>query len=123
MNTEIKAVLDALRLDGQPVPNGLMYYNGEAETFLKYSPTSDRVGLAGDDMPLEMIEAWDIDVYSKTNYLALATAVKKAMLAAGWAYKGSGSDTYDEETKMFHRLLEFEIESSEDLSVDAEGEA
>lgn len=119
MNQKIKAVLDAIRIEGQAIPNALLYYDGEANTFMVYSSTAERVGLSGDDVPLGLVEAWDIDVYSTTNYLALSTAVKKAMIAAGWTYRGSGTDTYDENTKMYHRLLEFEIESDEDLSAAA----
>lgn len=119
MNQKIKTVLDTIRVAGVAVPHALMYYDGEANTFMVYSSTAERVGLSGDDVPLGLVEAWDIDVYSTTNYLALAKEVKKAMIAAGWTYRGSGSDTYDENTKMYHRLLEFEIESDEDLSAAA----
>lgn len=119
MNEKIKAVLDAIQLNGAAVPNAFMYYDGEANTFMVYSSTAERVGLSGDDEPLGLAEAWDVDVYSTTNYLELAKAVKKAMIAAGWVYRGSGSDTYDETTKMYHRLLEFEIESDDDLSAEA----
>ena len=119
MNQEIKAVLDAIQLAGEAIPNAFMYYDGEANTFMVYSSTSERVGLSGDDVPLGLVEAWDVDVYSATNYLELASEVKKAMIAAGWTYRGSGTDTYDEATKLYHRLLEFEIETDEDLSAEA----
>lgn len=115
MNEKIKAILDKIKINGKSVPNALMYYNGEANTFIVYSSSMERVGLSGDDLPQQLVEAWDIDVYSKSNYLELAKEVKKAMIAAGWVYKGSGSDTYDEQTKMYHRLLEFEIESDDNL--------
>lgn len=120
MNAEIKAILETIQINGATVPVALMYYDGEADTFMVYSSTAERVGLSGDDEPLGLVEAWDVDVYSTKNYLALAKAVKKAMIAAGWVYNGSGSDTYDESTKMFHRLLEFEIETNEDLSGEEE---
>jgi hypothetical protein len=116
MNSKIKAVLDGIVLAGAPVPNALMYFDGEADTFMVYSPTSERVGLSGDDVPLDLVESWDIDVYSRENYIELSREIKNAMIAAGWTYRGSSNDTYDEGTKMFHRLLEFEIESDEDLS-------
>ena len=69
MNQNIKAVLDAIRIDGAAIPNAFMYYDGEANTFMVYSSTSERVGLSGDDVPLGLVEAWDVDVYSATNYL------------------------------------------------------
>lgn len=119
MNQKIKTILDAIRIAGAAIPNAFMYYDGEADTFMVYSSTSERVGLSGDDVPLGLVEAWDVDVYSTTNYLELANEVKKAMIAAGWTYRGSGTDTYDEATKLYHRLLEFEIETDEDLSAEA----
>ena len=107
MNDQVKAILDTLTVGGKPVPNALLYFDGKADTYILYSPSNEGVGLAGDDKPVALVEGWDIDVFSKTNYIALSRAVKKAFIDAGWVYRGSGMDTYDEPTGYYHRLLEF----------------
>lgn len=113
MNSEVKAILDTISVEGVQVPNALLYFDGEVDTlYILYSPSSEGVGLAGDDKPIGLIERWDIDVYSKTNYVALSKQVIKAFIDAGWVYRGAGNDTYDEATKLYHRLLEFEIDTN-----------
>lgn len=107
MNSEIKEILDNIRIDGEAIPNALLYFDGSADTFVLYSPSGESVGLAGDDKPLEFVERWDIDVYSKNNYLKLSKAIRQAFIDNDWVYLGQGVDTYDEPTKLFHRLLEF----------------
>lgn len=110
MNNEVKTILESVTVEGQPLKCALLHFDGEADTFALYSPSGERVGLAGDDTVLEEIERWDIDVYSKSNYLVTCKAIKQAFRNAGWVFLGSGVDTYDEPTKMYHRLLEFEKE-------------
>lgn len=112
MNNEVKTILETITVGDVQVPNGMLHFDGETDTptYILYSPSSEGVGLAGDDKPIALIERWDIDIYSKTNYVALSKQVKKAFIDAGWAYKGSGVDTYDDATKIYHRLLEFEKE-------------
>lgn len=110
MNDQVKTILDTVTVSGTPVPNALLYFDGQADTFLVYSPTDESVGLSGDDEILALVERWDIDVYSKTNYKALSREIIKAFIAAGWTYKGAGVDTYDEPTKMYHHLLEFAVQ-------------
>lgn len=112
MNNEVKTILDNIRVNGETIPNALLHFDGVADTFVLYSPSGESVGLAGDDKPLEYIERWDIDVYSKSNYLALSKAVKQAFIDNDWVYLGRGVDTYDEPTKLYHRLLEFSKEAT-----------
>lgn len=110
MNAEVKQILDTITVEGEQVPNGLLHFDGEADTFILYSPSSEGVGLAGDDKPIALIDRWDVDIYSKSNYIALSKQIIKAFVNAGWVYKGAGVDTYDEGTQLYHRLLEFENE-------------
>lgn len=110
MNSEVKTILDTITQGEPPVaiPNALLHFDGEADTFVLYSPSSESVGLAGDDKPVDYVEAWDIDVYSKSNYVQLSKQIRQAFIDAGWTYRGAGVDTYDEGTQLYHRLLEFE---------------
>lgn len=110
MNDEVKAILDAVRLAGKAIPNALLHFDGKSDTFVLYSPSGESVALAGDDVPIGEVERWDIDVYSKSNYLVLSNTIKQAFIDAGWVYRGRGVDTYDTPTKYYHRLLEFEKE-------------
>ena len=119
MNNEVKAILDTIMLDEKAIPNALLHFDGESDTFILYSPSNESIALAGDDIPLALVEGWDIDVYSKNNYIELSKAIKKAFIYAGWVYRGSGVDTYDEATKLYHRLMEFSKEG--DTSFITEG--
>lgn len=110
MNQEIKTILESVQVGGKALPCALLHFDGEADTFALYSPSGERVGLAGDDEALEEVERWDVDVYSKTNYLETSKAIKQAFKNAGWVYIGRGVDTYDQPTQLYHRLLEFEKE-------------
>lgn len=111
MNNQVKTILDTIKdSEGTTIPNALLYFDGVADTFILYSPSSESVGLAGDDKPVNYVEGWDIDVYSKNNYLAVSKDIKEAFLNAGWVYRGAGNDTFDEPTGLYHRLLEFEKE-------------
>jgi hypothetical protein len=111
MDEIIKNILDSIQISGASVPNARDYFDGQADAFLVYSPSNESVGLSGDDRPLELVEGWDIDIYATGNYLALCSAVKMAMINEGWTYRGAGQETYDEATKLRHRLFEFSHEN------------
>jgi hypothetical protein len=124
MNNEVKSILDTITT-GSPavaVPNALLFFDGQADTFVVYSPTNDGVGLFGDDRPIELAESWDIDIYSKTNYVALRKSVVKAFVDGEWAYQGKGQDTFDETTGLYHCLLQFEKEADTSYLEPSEGE-
>lgn len=124
MNTEVKTILDTIKT-GSPavtVPNALLYFDKQADTFLVYSPTNDGVGLFGDDRPIELAENWDIDIYSKSNYTTLRKNIVKAFVDGDWAYKGKGQDTFDETTGLYHCLLQFEKEADASYLDPSEGE-
>ncbi len=110
MNDQVKTILESIQVGGNALPCALLHFDGQADVFAVYSPTSESVGLSGDNVPLEEVEAWDVDIYSKSDYLALSKQIKQAFIDAGWCYKGRGTDTYDTDTKYYHRLMEFEKE-------------
>lgn len=110
MNDKVKTILESITVGGETLASALLHFDGQADTFAVYSPSTESVGLSGDDVPLEEVEAWDIDIYSKSDYLVLSKQIKTAFINAGWCYKGRGTDTYDDDTKYYHRLLEFEKE-------------
>lgn len=110
MNDKVKAILESVTVGGESLTTALLHFDGVADTFVIYSPSSESVGLAGDDKPIGEVERWDVDVYSKSNYLAVSKAIKQAFIDADWVYRGRGVDTWDEPTQLYHRLLEFEKE-------------
>ena len=111
MNKEVKNILSTIKINGKSLDTALLHFNGVSNIFAVYSPSGEGVGLAGDDRPLEFVERWDIDLYSKADFITVAKQIKQAFIEAGWCYKGAGVDTYDEATGLYHRLLEFEKES------------
>lgn len=108
MQADLKAILDTITIDDTPIPNAFMHFDGESDAFLAYSPSSESVALAGDDRPTATRVRFDIDLYSKGNYIALSDAVIEAVVSGGWTWLGNSNDTYDDETGFYHRLIEIE---------------
>lgn len=108
MQADLKALLDTITIGGNAVPNALMHFDGESDAFLVYSPSSESVALAGDDLPTASRVRFDIDLYSKGNYIELSDTVINTVVSGGWTWVGNSNDTYDDETGYYHRLIEIE---------------
>ena len=107
MNDEVKTILDSIVVSGTPVPAALFHFDGESDTFTVYTPSSESVALSGDNLPISTVVSFDIDIYSKSNYLALSDIVIDKFMSAGWVWLGNGNDTYDKDSGYYHRLIEF----------------
>lgn len=107
-NAEIEAALADI---GAPV--AFMFYEGNKDTYITYCQAFNDNCLAADDEVIAYVTHYDIDVYSKGNYLALLNNIKNAMIAAGFTFQPSNCspDQYERDTKLFHKTLSFAKES------------
>jgi len=113
MNDEIEVILnDHIPLGDGNVPVAFMRYEGESETYITYNSMGDLPGLSGDNTTLGSVIRYDIHIFSKTNYANIEAAVKALLAAAGWTWKGSEPDLYEDDTGYYHKVNTFEKERS-----------
>lgn len=101
-NAEIEQTLQSLG-----VPVSFMFYDGDEETYVTYMQLDKDNALAGDDEILGVVQYYDFDVYSKTNYLSVIDNLIDLMVAAGWTYQPSrdSPDLYERDTKYYHKTI------------------
>lgn len=103
-NAEIETLLSVLK-----VPYNFMFYEGADDTYITYQKQSADDALAGDDQVIGDVVYYDVDIYSRGNYLTLIDSVITLFEGAGWTYQPSreSPDMYETDTKYFHRTLCF----------------
>ena len=107
MHEELKSILgDAVM--GVPVAH--LRYKGEETTFVTWTITGESPELSADDTPLYSVVAVDVDVFSKGNYLALVTEIKRLMCENDWVWVGDSTEMYEEDTELYHKTISFEKE-------------
>lgn len=107
-NAEIEQLLQPLS-----VPYAYMYYEGNAETYITYMQQSKDDALAGDDQVIGAVMYYDVDIYSKGNYLQLMQDIITLFEGEGWSYQPSreSPDMYETDTKYFHKTICFAKET------------
>lgn len=112
MNSLIESLFQNFEVNGVSIPVYFMYYNGHLNTYITYQQESIDNTLSADDSLLGYVDYYDVDVYSEGNYFAIIQAVIELMESGGftWQPSRSSGDMYDEDTKQFHKTLNFAIE-------------
>ena len=107
-NSEIETLLSGLK-----VPVAYMFYEGSDDTYITYQQESQESSYAGDDKVLGFVIYYEVDIYSKSDYLTLMGDVIKAFTDGGWEYQPSrvSPDLYERDTKYYHKTLCFAKES------------
>lgn len=102
LNAEIISVLDELN-----VPVALSFYEGTDDTYIVFSQSDKDAPLYGDEEILGCFQYYDFDIYSKGNYLSVATQLIELLTAAGWTYTPDrdSPDLYERDTKYFHKTI------------------
>lgn len=103
-NAEIKQILSDLS-----VPIAFMYYKGNATTYVIYRETDKANSLGAEDNVVGWIAYYDIDIYSKGNYIDLMEQIRELLTGAGWTYQPSRDsfDMFETDTGYFHKTLCF----------------
>ena len=111
MNEELKSIFgEAVAVGGMSVPAAHLRYKGNETTFVTWTITGDAPALSADNSPLYSVVTVDVDVFSKGNYLDLATEVKRLMLEHDWVWTGDSPEMYEEDTELYHKTISFEKE-------------
>lgn len=112
MNELIETLFNGFEVNGVSIPVYFNYYTGHLNTYIIYQQTDIDNTLSADNHLIGYVDYYDVEIYSKGNYLAIINAVIELLEAGGftWQPSRSSGDMYDEETKLFHKTLSFAIE-------------
>lgn len=116
MNSKIEIAFTDFEVDGVNIPLAFLYYEGNEETYITYQNIDTDNTFCGDDEILGYLLYYDIDIYSKGNYLKIVEKVKEIMKASGfmWQPSRTSEDMYEEDTGYYHKTLCFAIEKEEE---------
>ena len=94
------------------VPVAFMYYREHADSYITYQQTQIDTTFSADDELQNYVDYYDVDVYSKSNYLQIIDDVIEIMETGGfrWQPEMCSGDMYEEDTRYFHKTLCFSIE-------------
>lgn len=91
------------------VPVSFANYNLTADTYIVFIEYNQASRMNADDEELLTKHFFQVDVFSKGNYLQLVKDVKQRMKEAGFG-RMFESETYEEEMKMYRKILRFNYE-------------
>ena len=63
MNSLIKQILDAMRVNGKAIPHAFLFYEGHANTYITYQQIDADSSLSGDDDLIGYVDYYDFDIY------------------------------------------------------------
>lgn len=106
MNKEIELILNKIKLDGKNIPYDYIEYTGKSYTYITYQCISDDPISFSEDKPNYSEPHYDIDIYSKDNYLKIVEEVKKEFIENDFYFISDSGDSYEKDTGFFHRTIE-----------------
>ena len=106
----LKRIFTNFTVDDEKIPVEYIKYKGKKKTYVTYTFTSDDPELFGEDKEIGSVINVDIDIYSNKNYLAIQSRIEELMEENGFIRTGTSPDLYEEDTKLFHKTIEFEKE-------------
>lgn len=114
MNEIIQAAFNGFKVNNVEIPVKYLHYLGHGEPYVTYTPTGNGNVFSADDQIQDYITYYDFDIYSKSNYYAIAEAIKTIMQANNFSYVPSqdSAEMYESDTGYYHKTLCFAIERS-----------
>lgn len=108
-NTEIQSLLSSFTVDGEPIDFAYLFYSGHAEKYIVYSQSDTTNSYSSDDNIAGVVAIYDFDIYSKSNYTAIAEGLKDLLKANGWTWQPTrdSSDFYEVDTGYYHKTFCF----------------
>lgn len=103
-----KLIMDTLKPLGIPVAFG--NYNQAEDTYIVFIEYNQAPQINADDDEIITKHFFQVDVFSRNNYLQLIKDVKRLMKQAGFG-RMFESETYDDDMKMYRKILRFNYES------------
>lgn len=115
MNSLIETLFKNFSVDGVAIPVSFLEYQGNETTYITYQNIDTDNSFSGDDEILGYVDYYDIDIFSKGNYLKVVKEVKKIMKTGGfmWQPSRTSQDMKEVDTGMYHKTLCFAIEREE----------
>jgi len=95
------------------VPVSFANYNQSANTYVVFLEYNQVSGLDADDEELRTSHSYQVDVFSKGNYDNLVKQLKVLLKKAGFR-RIYESETYEDEMKMFRKILRFSFTTKEE---------
>ena len=109
LNNEVEQLLTTLRVNEKPVDFAYLHYDGNAEAYIVYGQSDTMNSYSSDDAISGVVPVYDFDIYSKTNYGAIATALRQLLTANNWTWQPNrdSPDFYDNDTGYYHKTFAF----------------
>ena len=116
MNNLIETIFKNFTVNGVEVPVSFLRYKGKLTTYITYQEIQVDTSFSAEDEIQNYVDYYDIDIYSKGNYLNIVKSVKNVMKQNGFMYQPSRSsaDMYEDDTGYFHKTLCFAYIRSEE---------
>lgn len=106
-----KLIMDTLEPLNVPVSSGV--YNQTADTYVVFLEYRQGAWLTADDEEKQTEHLFQVDVFSKGNYLSLVKGLKDLLKEIGFR-RTFETETYEEEMKRFRKTLRFTYISKEE---------
>lgn len=108
-NAEVETILTALRVNNKPVDYAYLFYGGHASEYIVYSQTDETNSYSSEDDIAGVVAIYDFDIYSKSNYIAIANQLKADLIKAGWTWQPNrdSPDLYDVDTGFYHKTFSY----------------
>lgn len=110
MNSEIKTILNDLKVDGIDIPVAHLRYKGDKKTYVTWQIISEQPSLMANDEYLYSVVSIYVHIFSDKNYTNLLEEVKKRFIANDWVWSETSTEMYEDDTKLYHRVITFEKE-------------
>lgn len=95
------------------VPVSFAKYNQTADTYVVFLEYDQGGSLFADDEEKKTKHLYQVDVFSKGNYLKLVKELKKLLKEVGFS-RTFETETYEDEMKRFRKILRFSYISEEE---------
>lgn len=109
MNEEIETIFNNFIVNEKEIPVVFLEYFGHENTYVTYRETDKDNSYSGDNEILGVVDYYDFDIYSKTNYTQVIEKIKELMKNNGWTWQPSrdSQDIYEKDTGFYHKTLCF----------------
>lgn len=107
-----KTLKGKISIDGEILTIDFMLYKGDKKSYMTFYSPYERPDLFAGDETLDSTLAVTVTVFSDKNLLNAIKTMKSLMTEAGFIWTGDSPDMYDNETGLFYKASDFEIERS-----------
>lgn len=104
-NAEIKTLLTGFKVNNVTIDTAFLFYEGHNNSYIVWSQTDTGNSYSSDDNVAGVVAYYDFDIYSKSNYIAIETALRDLLTANGWTWQPNrdSPDLYETDTGYYHK--------------------